>query len=320
MNRAWGIDFSDWEDLPDLPLYKQMGMSFAIIKGTMGYGTSAKVYKFYDASRKAGLWSGIYHWVDPTAPWKDQLNRYVRLCKELQPDFICADNEQWWKDWNLWYQYLFRKIPGSAVPRLDSLTISRWGSNIMAGAQQALGKILNLNYTANWFIGGYSPDMYGWIDRYPLFLAEYTHRDRRFFATWDQFYSVLDAIPGPTKPRGASTWAIRQWTSSWRLPNAKQDMDLDVFNGTPVEFESSVATGELHDQPPPPCTDEPVLERRRATDNVNIRTGPSTVYAVTGLWRRGEVAEIFETKQGETHLWGRVAPGKWCALTWSVRI
>jgi len=226
------------------------------------------------------------------------------------------DNEQWWASWDKFYKYRRGEIPASQVPRLRGDVIIRAYLDTMAAVEGL--RPMMMQYSARWFQMGYCPQMSDHNPRWGGWVASYDVGTRvRQFPTVESFETALDELNAPRYvPNNMDVW-MWQFTDRWGVPGISP-MDLSVWMGDESSLDEAIGTG-ASEPPPEPPEPEP-MERRRsyALPWLNVRSGPSTVYAVTRRIYPGGLFDVHEKRQGSGYEWGRVSDSEWAALRWSV--
>ena len=315
--RVWMADMYEGEGLINYQALADAGCAGVVLKSSMGGGMANLNWltQAVNGVRRAGLRLGFYHWVDPTQSAIRQAGYLRQAVERFGPDFLALDNEQWWASWDKYHRYLRKEILGSEVPRLRGDVIIQSFLDTMAAVAGL--RPLMMQYSARWFQVGYCPQMREHNNRWAGWVASYDVGTRvQQFPTVESFANALDGL---TQPRYVpDNMPVRMWqfTDRWGMPGVSP-MDLSIWMGDIASLDESIGS-EPYPYPPPV---EP-LERRRsfAVPWINVRSGPSTVYAVTRRIYPGGVFDVFEKRQGNGYEWGRVSESEWVALRWSVVI
>jgi GH25 family lysozyme M1 (1,4-beta-N-acetylmuramidase) len=317
--RAWGIDVSYHNPALNWQALKEAGMTFAIIKASMRNSVDQRCQLHAAAARSAGIpLVGLYHWSDPTGTIHQQGANFTKA-RNLAPrtDFAATDNEQWWQDWDQYHAAVQNKLPWNQVQRLPPVKIADFNQQ-MTQRIKAITAKFTLNYTSRWFIRGFAPAMAGWVNEFPLWVADWITWGMPLFKleTWQQFYRVIDNLTTPRLPDGAKTWAVWQFADARiRLPGMP-GLDINVFNGSRAEMIQHVTQGTTPPPPPPPAgsytayiTANVLIVR----DAPNGNTLPWTTWYIDFNQTMKPVI-ILEEKDG----WGRTDRG-WIGLKYVVR-
>ena len=316
--RVWLADMYEGEGLINFQALADAGCAGVVLKSSMGGGTSNLTWlsQAVNGVRRAGLRLGFYHWVDPTQSSSRQAGYLRQAVERFGPDFLSLDNEQWWASWSKYYQYLRREIPGSEVPRLRGDVIVRAYLDTMALVEGL--RALILQYSARWFQIGYCPQMRDYNHRWGGWVASYdVGTTVRRYASVSEFEAALERLTSPRYVPDNMPVRLWQFTDRWGVPGISP-MDLSVWMGDESSLDEAIGTG-ASEPPPEPPEPEP-MERRRsyALPWLNVRSGPSTVYAVTRRIYPGGLFDVYEKRQGSGYEWGRVSDSEWAALRWSV--
>ena len=211
-------DISSYQPDFDFKKFQSYGGIGVIIKTSMQLGFDSKYLTFAEKIRETDLLFGVYHWIDaiPANPQK-QVDLFSQAIEKVNPDFLCGDNEQWWADWNKYMAAINKKIPMSEVPRLNSKKINDFSQEWFEKISQRHQKKL-YQYTGRWFIDGYCPQMKTWLNRYPLWLAEYRKIPKM---------RSLDFTGIELKPPSGVDWEIWQFSSSMYLPGVNLSYGIE---------------------------------------------------------------------------------------------
>ena len=314
--RVWIADMYEGEGLINFQALADAGCAGVVLKSSMGGGTSNLTWltQAVNGVRRAGLRLGFYHWVDPTQSATRQAGYLRQAVERFGPDFLSLDNEQWWASWDKFYKYRRGEIPASQVPRLRGDVIIRAYLDTMTAVESLRPMIMQ--YSARWFQQGYCPQMSDHNPRWGGWVASYDVGTRvRQFPTVESFETALDELNAPRYvPNNMDVW-MWQFTDRWGVPGVAP-MDLSIWMGDEASLDEAIGTG-ANDPFFPPY--EPTEQRRSfAIPWLNVRSGPSTVYAVTRRIYPGGTFYVFEKRQGNGYEWGRISDSEWVALRWSV--
>lgn len=312
---AWGIDFysSQPQNIDHIWQMRDAGMTFAIVKCTMGFGDEPSAFLNLAAQeiKAAGLLFGMYGWIDPTGSVSNQLARYKALIDKYNPDFVCGDYEQWWSDWDDYWRMLRGEISGSLVPVVNKTHNSNFGRDYMHGLA-GMGKPAFL-YTAKWFIDAYvaSPE---WMTGYQLWEAAYwnKNKDKIVCQSYDDLYNLIARVPEYAAPTiaGFAESRLWQWSSAVTLPNMPAGMrtDLNFYHGKPAQMRTDLA-GVIPVEEPKPGIVMTVM-----VDSLNVRNGPGIANAKIGALTRGATVTVSELRFDAGNWWAQIGDGRWCAM------
>ena len=314
--RVWMADMYEGEGLINFQALADAGCAGVVLKSSMGGGMANLNWlsQAVNGVRQAGLRLGFYHWVDPTQSATRQAGYLRQAVERFGPDFLALDNEQWWASWDKYHRYLRKEIPGSEVPRLRGDVIIQSFLDTMAAVAGL--RPLMMQYSARWFQQGYCPQMSDHNPRWGGWVASYDVGTRvRQFPTVESFETALDELNAPRYvPNNMDVW-MWQFTDRWGVPGVAP-MDLSVWMGDEASLDEAIGAGASDPFFPPY---EPTEQRRSfAIPWLNVRSGPSTVYAVTRRIYPGGTFYVFEKRQGNGYEWGRISDSEWVALRWSV--
>ncbi len=322
-NRPWGIDISGW-NIP-APNYKELvnrGASFAFVKGSMGGGIATTAQQQVYELRNAGFkYVGVYHWADPIHRTVDaQLQHIDRIIKATKPDMIAVDNEQWWASWAAFWQFQRGDISAAAVPKLHPLHISNFGRKLTRRVKDTFG-LPTINYTANWFISTWSPQMRTWINEFDLWYALYPLGYARW-QSWNEVYAVVNTAVS-TLPSGATNWKFWQITDKKIFPGFSRVVSLNIYNGSHEDLERWIGKtgGEIPVVPPVPEPYFEVYQNRRAWLGMNVRDAPNGK-RIGERVGPNQTFNVYEKIVLPPHTWGKInaTEDMWVALSWSDRI
>ena len=150
------LDVSKWNGAIDFAQMKAEGVQAIIVKAG-GSGREDRLLRRHAAgTRSAGLYLGLYYWIDPLCDGATQARHFLRLVNELQPDFVAGDNEQWWADWDKWRLWRMGKLDAQNVPVLPPKQIERVVSDFLAWTAGNITVRL-LHYTSMGFLREHCP-------------------------------------------------------------------------------------------------------------------------------------------------------------------
>lgn len=224
---ALGVDVSRWQRTVDWKTLRAGGVSFAIIKASQGVAISdALLQEHFAGARKAGMVTGLFHWVDPTLPAGAQVEHFLKTCQGLDFDFAALDVEQHWQSWQEWAR-------NQIVQRVAPERISSAAHEAALKVRAATDKRVVI-YTRPSFVQEYALPMQNWLPEWPLWLAYYPYPAGRVWTTWEKLVSHhLPRIPGPKLTAGCSNWHFWQFSGDkFVLPGAVSPLDLNFFNGS----------------------------------------------------------------------------------------
>ncbi|HTX78683.1 MAG TPA: glycoside hydrolase family 25 protein [Longilinea sp.] len=222
-----GVDVSRYQSIVDWDLLKSKGVEFAIVKATQGnYSIDPKLAEYITEAHAAGMIVGAYHWCDPTVTVEGQAKYFLNNIQNLAVDFVAADVEQQWADWNEWKN---RRVTNLLSPQ----KISDAAKQIISIWEAAL-KMPVVIYTRTSFVEEFAKPMESWLAKYSLWLAYYPYKAGAVSTSWDLFLSEYKPqITGPALPPGCTQWTFWQFTGGkFILPGVDTAVDVNYFNGT----------------------------------------------------------------------------------------
>jgi GH25 family lysozyme M1 (1,4-beta-N-acetylmuramidase) len=310
--RAWGIDVYSGTNLTlaMLQALRNIGMTFVVVKASMGWGPDPKVVQYSNLVKQAGLKLGLYHWSDNTNTAQAQAARFSALAVQLQPDFISLDDEQWWNDWEQFWQACNGQIPWSAVDVEPGSHISAVSKGIMDTVHASLPNLWFWHYGANWFINAYCLQSLAWINDYPMWLAEYTDynwNQGMTFGDRESLESYLAMLDHPVLPAGCAAWTVWQISGRAKLPGVSARQDLNIFNGTATDFAAMCVMPPPPVPPPPP---PPATVRYYVSNASGTYIQPNPSWYGAGRYIAHD-AQIDVDEIGSVPGWWKVYPTGW---------
>lgn len=209
-----GIDISKWQGTIDWPAVKQSGISFAVARVSDGSTVKDQTFALnYQAMGAAGLVRGAYQFFRPTENALVQAKLFVASVNEAGG----------WK-------------PGDMPPMLD-IEVSRTSRRVLqtgvktwlAYVQKELGvrPIIYTYPSISYVLGGC------FVGEYPMWIASYQQLE-------------CPAMP-PAWVDGGKSWSLWQHSDHGTVPGIKTPVDMNIFNGTSVEFEKFRSDAVLSD-------------------------------------------------------------------------
>lgn len=268
----YGADISYWQGQIDFSVLSRK-VQYLFIRACHGRGVDPTLARNVEQATEYGIPYGLYIYVTPGYPWRDQADLFTRLIEQYgSPLYPVIDLE----DQN---------------SGLNKVELESWVFKFQRQVGQATGKTLMI-YTNAGYFNRYMP-LTDWAWRMPLWVAH-----------WD--------VPKPLLPYEWSNhkqeWTIWQYSAKgnelgheYGCPGS-WDIDLDQFQGGVEEFEKAfgVPPGVIEPLPPPVTPDWVVV----TGDAVNVRNAPEiTAASQVGKWRKGgrldvvaEIGDWYEVK------------------------
>ncbi len=197
-----GIDVSNWQGTINWTQVASAGKKFAIIKATEADNFyDAKYALNHSAAKAAGLWTGAYHFAQPSSAPNDAI---------LEADWFAAHASLG---------------PGDLIPALD---LEATGGLSVAALQAWVTAFLG-EVTAK---VGMRPMIYTSPNFWKTYMGDsHALADAGYKTLWIAHWGVSS----PTVPAnnwGGHGWTFWQYTSSGTVPGIVGRVDLDRFNGT----------------------------------------------------------------------------------------
>jgi len=250
---ALGVDVSRWQAMVDWKRLRAAGVSFAIIKASQGTTLVDNLLRVhFNGAKAAGLVTGVYHWIDPTLPARQQVDHFLKACAGLNFDFTALDVEQYWQSWQEWAR-------GSIVTRVPPARISQ-NAREAAEVLRTATKSPVVIYTRASFVRDYAPPMQTWLPAWPLWLAHYPYPKGQISLSWESLLeNHLPQIAAPTLPPNCESWRFWQFSGDRLvLPGVSGALDVNFFNGSEADLRAWTGKNE---NPQPVLTDSEKLER-----------------------------------------------------------
>lgn len=199
--------------------------------------------KLLKRARAAGMITGGYYWNSALNGAQFQIDAFSRLIEADKPDIIILDVEHWWADWSQYWDAIAGRLPWADVKRLDPGKISVNAQLVCEGINTRWKGKYYLNYSAQWFVNGYSPQCAGWMKNYPFHAAAYPDYGLSpYTLTWAQIgagqfmekRAGLQSITDyqPSMPTGMTEWDMWQYSSRIKVPGEYYAYDWNYFPGT----------------------------------------------------------------------------------------
>lgn len=190
MGIVQGIDVSHHQAQVDLNAVARGGTRFVFLKATEGGGYTDPTFvaRWNALGRMPGMIRGAYHFGRPGSDPEAQAGRFLRVVgPKRRADLVALDLE--------------------ADDGRNGAAVSAWALAFLKRVEDEVGHPPIL-YTGGWFWNPRitRPEVFA---RYPLWLSHYT------------------SAPAPKLPRGFSSWAIWQFTSSGRVAGIPGNVDVN---------------------------------------------------------------------------------------------
>jgi GH25 family lysozyme M1 (1,4-beta-N-acetylmuramidase) len=304
-----GVDVSHWQSIEGRSLVNfralkdEGGVEFAGIKAdesAMGHLVGA---------RDANMKTIMYHWHDPTLTIQKNLDKIEEMNRKYQPDFWSEDIEHWWSNWSLWWKAIYKEIPWTSVPKVNSGSLNSHAYQVFQGAKEIVKKP-TLLYTGMWFVRSYCPKMEEWMKEEYLWLADYSSFGPALKKlTWEQIRALPMRYTDGSydKPAGVRMELIHQFTDKLIVPGAKSPIDFNILFGGQDAL--SDLAGGIAPEIPEVVVEKPVQKFLYEAKMVRgwvltIRNKPSKLSgAYSDYLTRGKTIQVWEEKDG----YGRIS-------------
>ncbi len=235
---ALGVDVSHWHLTVDWKPLKAAGVCFAVVKASGGVkGVDPLLRSHFNQAKDAGMVTGVFHWVDPTEPVRQQVDHFLATCDGLDYDFAALDVEQQWQSWQEWgVQKIVRIVPPERISAHARETAEMLRSSIRKQV---------VIYTRTSFVQDYARPMQTWLPGWPLWLAYYPYPRGRVTVSWEELFKKHPPrIAGPRLPQGCKDWRFWQFSGDrFVLPGVVSPLDLNYFNGDEAQLRSWLNEG-----------------------------------------------------------------------------
>lgn len=257
-----GIDWGgyDYDALKLEEARSQAGIDL-FISQLGGAGTP----KLIPRAKQLGYITGGYYWNSALNSVQFQVDQFSKWLEATPCDIIVLDVEHWWKDWAQYWAAIQDTLPWAQVEKLPPQKIYDNAVMVYDGMKARWAGKYFLNYSAQWFVNGYSPQLATnfktkpfWVAAYPDYgLAPYTETWQEIGAGTMHAYHVSGDQQvqdwSPTMPTGMTDWALWQYSSRIKVPGEYYAYDWNYYPGTRHEFE--VLAGLVPPLPPVENTD-----------------------------------------------------------------
>ena len=186
-------------------------------------------------ANRVGLPYGGYHWVDPTKSMRQQQLKYLEAIKLFNPKSMYGDYEQYWTDWEAYMRMDLKEANRTKfTPEQLDAYYKSFSSFASANSSVPVG-----NYSADWFIQGYTPQSESWIKKLNYWDAKYLKYSDPFYipskeAIWGVPYDIkyVEEIAGYAF--GDHDGIARQFETLLKVKGLEAGMDYhldwDVFS------------------------------------------------------------------------------------------
>ena len=309
-------DFSRYNDLNDAQ-WDILGkvMDGVIIR--MGFGVTidnmANAH-IAQAKRLGKPYIG-YFWSDPTRTIADQVALVKRAVDLFKPAAVYLDAEQYWRDWAA---YMRQDLNEAYRTRFTPAQLNSFYLKNYQATKAALTIPVG-NYSADWFVNRYAPDMAKWIYDSPNYWeARYLrYYDPNYWITVKRRFPVdvaeVKVIAGNSpivrgtarqfesyiEIKGLTTW------HGWH-----QDWNKFTDNSFAVMFGQSVPA------PPVPPVPVPTNQYRVTAWLLAVRVSPGGTIIWSLTLKKGQIVEVTEV----VGVWAHLKNGYWCGVNYLEKV
>jgi len=293
------------------------GTDRAIIRTGFGLTLDKSRIKHLEEFRNRGVAVSSYWWVDVTVDRVRQIAMIVETTKQLLLPAIFLDAEQYWSNWSA---YMKQDLAAAYATRYDPEYLNKYYLDVYNGVKKGLDPagIETGNYSADWFIDRYSPQMKSWIFDKNYWEARYARYYNptglaTFYRLFGKPFDICN-LPGMETYTPIVRGIGRQFESLLYVKDLYPHQDYSFFDDE--SFNRMFGTSHpTPPPPPPPPPPEPSKTYVINTLSLRIRSGPGTNYPTIGGYVTGNKVSVLEIS-GD---WGRTDKG-WINLLYTLPI
>ena len=227
-----GIDVSRWQGTIDWQAVKQAGITFAVMRATIGdFFTDDKFAENWQGAKDAGIFRCAYHVLRPDNDAVAQIAHFGDVVGEAGELPHVLDVE----------------LTGGQSDRV----IQQRTFDSLQEMEARFGRA-PLVYTANWFWTPHIGDQ-PWVENYDLWVAHYY---------WPQ-------VQTPKIPAGWMGWRIWQHTNRGRISGIQGNIDLNWYGGTMDDLIAYAGGGSPPPPSPPPELEQRVANLERWAEELD---------------------------------------------------
>lgn len=241
-----GVDISSYQSGYKLNFQDMVnnGIGFVVIKGGQGSYTESLWNKAIQGNVPV---KALYFWDDPTLSTNFKMQLVTPDMDKYKPDFVALDVEQWWSNWDQYFSAISGTIPWASVSKITPDKISSSALDMMNTITTLYPNTKVVMYTGEWFIRAYAQPINKWINKYPLWLANYTVTAKKNYT-----YAEINAQPDMSRTPlqiayknssdpnlkyyydtfSADSYKFWQYSSSIIFPGESYQLDTNIYNGT----------------------------------------------------------------------------------------
>ena len=140
-----------------------------IIRLGFGLSQDTMAQTHVDSANRIGVPYAGYHWVDPTRDLNSQVSFYKSIVEKFRPASMFNDFEQYWTDWAA---YMRQDLGTAYATRFSPTQLNSYYSKFYEESKRNVNIPVG-NYSADWFISKYSPEMGNWVTKPNYWEARY---------------------------------------------------------------------------------------------------------------------------------------------------
>lgn len=234
----WFLDISHHQELSltNIETLKDNGMVGLIIKACQNVYTDPELFKYVTMAKSAGIPFGFYAWCDPIYEIGPQVNHFVNLSNQYQPNFLVMDVEQYWSSWVEWNAKYVKKQKITLTTFTPSQLFAFYN-----GYYETLNKAQDKKiavYSRVTFINSYCPklpivinksDGY-WNAQYFYYWTTFDkNKDKAL--SFDEMFAYINYLKPPANlPKGVTEWWAWQVFEVPLILNGKvHTLDLNII-------------------------------------------------------------------------------------------
>ena len=230
MTVTLGMDVSRYQDPARLDYAARYagGARFCFVKASQAVPDPA-AREHLERAAAAGLLCGLYHFVEPQVPARQQIDLFLSTAARLPHWRMVA---------------LDVETTGGLPPAALSEALRALADGLKAAlGTPALNRLVI--YTRRGFLDAYCPQAWSWLPWFDLWLAQYPYAGPVLNLSWEELHARWwpNAELGPSRRAGFG-WKFWQFQGGrFVLPGYPGGVDLDLFNGSEEELRAYAWTG-----------------------------------------------------------------------------
>jgi GH25 family lysozyme M1 (1,4-beta-N-acetylmuramidase) len=235
MEYTLGVDFSIYQDNVNYYELKKNGnIQFGIFRTSSGDGLiDSQAEEHSKGFKSEDMITGSYHWLDPIDKPEIQMDIYLRLIDKYNPDFVCLDIEQYWKNWNE-YSLMLKGQLNTPIQKFSDSEITKHATTAYNYLLKRTQKPVVL-YSAAWFTNSYAKSLTNLLQNNFWVASYFDYGKTAYKVNWEQFKNLIPVNKKPQMPYGMSITENNpkfwQFSSRIILPCSQYNYDFDLFFG-----------------------------------------------------------------------------------------